>query len=163
MYVLYYTQSINYVYNKRCVEINYSEGENIMAAARVSSDPKEIRFEIRLTGGEEKMLNYCAESYSLTKAGVIISGIKMMYEKADAEKERQERQYSIDEAMKERGEKVRKEAYDEAYEKAYSEKFSELILDPDYLPSEAREDAKYYAEDIAKEEADEVVKDFWKS
>ena len=136
---------------------------DIMAAARVTENPKEIRFEIRLTENENEKLIYCSEVYRLTKTGVFIQGLNNLFDDADEEKERQEIQLSVEEAEHERENEVYKKAYEKTYEKCYQEIYAELILDSNYMPSEARDTAADAAKDTAADAAKLAVKDFWSS
>lgn len=48
---------------------------------RPTSDPRTIRFELRLTRKEADTLQYCAETLSIPKAQAIAKGIEMLAKK----------------------------------------------------------------------------------
>lgn len=49
---------------------------------RPTDDPKKNQYKVRLTDGENEMLNYACKVLGLTKADVIRRGIKTTYEEA---------------------------------------------------------------------------------
>ena len=134
---------------------------------RPTDNPKDIRLEVRITDEISNMLDVCAEMYNTSKASIIRSGIKKMYERGKIEMEMQKTfrtsREMVNAAEKIRGDKVMEDAYGQAYSEAYAIKYSQLILDTDYTPSDAKANAHEYACEVANEAAQEAVNDFWET
>ena len=131
--------------------------------ATPTEDTKDIRLEIRLSTAINEKLNYCCDTLGLSKGEIIRRGIEKMHDHAEQKQASKTANLTIEQARYKRGSKIYGAVYRAAYEREYSKEYVKLILDPDILPGHAHEDASCLADEIAKQEAQDAVNDFWDS